>query len=239
VRELKTINMITSGFARYCELTLVSGELKTKSGNWEFLVHAGNSNVGVILIHEIFGLDGYADSVAAQLAKSGFWAAAIDMYQGKHASNLEEGMKLRQSITEPQILDGLNSGARLLRGRIGANAKIGSMGFCMGGGFALTGACALDLDFCVDYYGLIENADKSNGLKGPVVLMLGSEDERVTPWAFNQFLPAAMKYKKRIDVHLYPNAKHAFHRPTWEGHDPEAAKDAWAKTLAFLAQFKT
>lgn len=211
---------------------------KAKLGNWEFIVHSGSSNVGVILIHEIFGLDEYVDSVAAQLAKAGFWSAAVDMYQGKHAPSLEEAFKLRQSLTEPQILDSLNSGAQLLRSRIGVNGKIGTMGFCMGGGFALLGACGLDLDFCVDYYGLIENPDKAQGLKGPVLLMLGSEDERVTPWAFSQFLPAAMKYKKRVDVHLYPNAKHAFHRPDWEGHNHEAAEDAWAKTLVFLSQFQ-
>ena len=111
------------------------------------------------------------------------------------------------------------------------------MGFCMGGGVALLGACSLDFDFCVDYYGSIENVEKTKGLRGPVLMMLGSEDERVTPWAFTQFLPAATKYKKRVELQLYPNAKHAFHRPNWEGHNPEAAADAWAKTLSFLSHF--
>jgi carboxymethylenebutenolidase len=211
---------------------------KTTSGDWEFLLHSGDSNIGIVLVHEILGLDGYIASVAGQLAKAGVWAAAVDLYHGKHAPNLEEAFKLRQSLTEPQALDCLESGARMLRGKIGGDAKVGTMGFCMGGGFALLGACNLNLDFCVDYYGLIENVDNTKGLRGPVLMMLGSDDERVTPWAFAKFLPAAMKYKKRVDVHLYPNAKHAFHRPDWEGHNPEAAKDAWAKTLAFLSQFK-
>jgi carboxymethylenebutenolidase len=211
---------------------------KTSSGDWEFLLHSSDSNIGIVLVHEVFGLDGYIDSVAGELAKAGIWAAAVDLYRGKHASNLEEAFKLRQALTEPQVLDCLESGARMLRGKLGGDAKVGTMGFCMGGGFALLGACKLNLDFCVDYYGLIENVDNTKGLRGPVVMILGSDDERVTPWTFAQFLPAAMKYKKRVDVHLYPNAKHAFHRPNWEGHNPEAAKDAWAKTLAFLSQFK-
>ena len=108
----------------------------------------------------------------------------------------------------------------------------------MGGSVALLGACNLGFQFCVDYYGLIENAEMVAGLKGPLVLMLASEDERVTPWAFERLLPAATRDKKRVDVHLYPNARHAFHRPNWEGHDAEAAKDAWEKTLLFLSQFR-
>ena len=218
-------------------LQLVQGT-KTKVGEWEFELHPGSSNVGVILVHEIFGLDEYAVSVAGKLSEEGYWAAAVDLFRGKHASSLEEGFKFRSALKENEILDALRSGLDLLRGKIGGKAKVGSMGFCMGGGIALLGACNLELGFCVDYYGLIENTDQLRGLKGPLTLMLASEDERVTPWAFQSLLPAAVKYKKRVDVHLYPNARHAFHRPNWEGHNEEAAKDAWEKTLLFLSKFK-
>lgn len=210
---------------------------KVMAGNWSYDLYPGNSTTGVVVVHEIFGLDHYAKSVGGQLSSCGFWAAVVDIYGGKHAATLEEGFKLRQSLAEQDVTDALRSGLKLLRERIGAGANVGSLGFCMGGGFALLGACNLDFSFCIDYYGLIENAEKVKGVIGPIMLVLGSEDERVTPWAFQHFLPAANKYKKRVDVHLYPNARHAFHRPDWEGHDPEAAKDAWVKTLAFLTQF--
>lgn len=112
------------------------------------------------------------------------------------------------------------------------------MGFCVEGGFALIGACNLDFDFCIDYYGMTQDADDIARLNGPVLLILAGEDERINPCAYQTFLPAAMKYQKRVDLHLYPKAKHAFHRPNWEGSNPEAAKDAWSKTLQFLSQFK-
>jgi carboxymethylenebutenolidase len=193
--------------------------------------------VGVVLVHEIFGFDEYISSVAARLSRRGVSVAAVDLYRGKHASTLEEGLKFRSALKEEEVLDSLSSGLDLLKERTGDDMKVGSMGFCMGGGLALMGACNLSMAFCVDYYGMIENVEQVRNIKGPLQLILASEDERVTPWAYQKFLPAATKYKKRVDVHLYPNAQHAFHRPNWEGHNAEAAKDAWDKTVNFLSQF--
>jgi carboxymethylenebutenolidase len=216
----------------------MSNGVKTKADGWEFSLQRGSLSVGIVLVHELFGFDEYIETVARDLARKGYWVAAVDLYRGKHASSLEEGFKLRASLSEKDVLDALKSGLQLLRGKTSGEAKIGSMGFCMGGGFALLGACNLDFSFCVDYYGLLQDAEQLTGAIGPIQLILASEDERVTPWAFQHLLPAAVKYKKRIDAHLYPNARHAFHRPNWEGHNPDAAKDAWSKTLLFLSQFK-
>lgn len=213
-------------------------QAKTRMSEWDFLLHSGTANAGVVLVHEIYGMDDYIDSVAGKFSQEGYWAAAVDLFRGKRCSSLEEGFKIRSQLKEKAVLDALQSGLRLLKSKMGADARIGSMGFCMGGGYALLGACNLDFAFCVDYYGMIEDAEQVKGVKGPIILMLGSEDERVTPWAFQYLLPAATKHKKRVDVHLYPNARHAFHRPNWEGHNAEAASDAWEKTLLFLSQFK-
>ena len=206
--------------------------------SWVSWLHPSSSKVGVVLIHEILGHDDYIETVAADLAREGFWAAAVDLYRGQHANTLEEGFKLRSSLTPEDATAAVASASKILQERIGEGTKVGSMGFCMGGGFALLGACRLPLAFCVDYYGMIENVDEVRNLTGPVQLYLGSEDPRVTPWAYEHFLPAAMRYKKRVDLQLYPNAQHAFHRPNWDRHNPEAAKDAWARTLRFLGEFR-
>lgn len=209
-----------------------------EADGWKFLVHRGHLRVGVVLIHEVFGFNNYVKSVAAELAKNGFWVAAPDLFQGKVAETLDEGFKLRDALTREATLGALRAGAQVLRRELGLDRRIGSMGFCMGGGFALLGACNLDFAFSVVYYGSIANAEEVKGVKGPLLLFLGSEDDRVNPWVYQSLLPAANKYRKRIDVHLYPNAQHAFHRPNWEGHNPDAARDAWAKTVQFLSQFQ-
>jgi carboxymethylenebutenolidase len=206
----------------------------TSYKDWNFFLSEGTKPVGVVVIHEIFGYNPYVESVAAKLSAGGFTAASIDLFRGKKATTLEEGFKLRSSVTKDILSEGISRGMELIQKESGAK-KVGTLGFCMGGGFALQAACDLGLDFCVDYYGSVESEEDVSKLKGPVLLILGSEDERVTPWAFQEFLPAAMKYKKRVEVQLYPNARHAFHRPGWDGHNPVAAADAWDKTLRFLA----
>ncbi|MDV3293676.1 MAG: dienelactone hydrolase family protein [Nitrososphaerales archaeon] len=208
---------------------------RTSLGGWDFFLARGKGALGIVLIHEIFGYNDYSEAVAKNLASAGFTAASIDLFRGKKAATLEEGFKLRSAVTKEVLSDGVSQGVELLRREAGAK-KVGTMGFCMGGGFALQAACDLGLDFTVDYYGMIENEQDASKLAGPVLMILASEDERVTPWAFQKFLPAAMKYKKRVEVQLYPNARHAFHRPNWEGHNPEAANDAWDKTVRFLSQ---
>ena len=217
---------------------VLTDSTKIAADGWDLRLYSASSKVGIVLMHEILGFDDYADSVGAELARAGFWVVAPDLYRGKHVESLEEAFKVRQSLKDADVLAALGAGLRLLCERIGATAMIGSMGFCMGGGYALLGACNLNMQFCVDYYGMVERVEQVKDVIGPVLLFLASEDERVTPWAYQHFLPAATRFKKRVDVHLYPNARHAFHRPNWEGHNAEAAKDAWAKTLVFLSQFK-
>jgi len=143
----------------------------------------------VVLVHEIFGFNDYVKSVASEFSKNGYWAAAVDIFRGTKPQTVEEGRKTRESLTNTEVLDALGNGLKLLRERIGGRARVGAMGFCMGGGFALLGACNLEFDFCINYYGIVQDIEEVEGLKCPVQLVLGSEDERVNTWAFQSFLP--------------------------------------------------
>ena len=201
---------------------------------WNYLEYAGKVPVGLVLVHQIMGLDDYAKSVAAQLSDAGYWVMAVDLFRGKHPDSFKAGMEIRDSIKKEAVQEALSGGWHLLRERVGSGGRIGTIGFCMGGGFALYGACHESFDFCIDFYGMIENVEEVERLSGPTLLMLGSLDERITPWAFSSLLPMMAKKQKRIDIHLYPNARHAFHQPGREGYNAEAAKDAWSKTLRFL-----
>ncbi|MGP8078162.1 MAG: dienelactone hydrolase family protein [Thermoplasmata archaeon] len=199
-------------------------------------LYAAEGPVGVVVIHEVFGRDEYVGSVGRALATAGFAAATVDLYHGRHAGTLDEALALRGALDEGTVLSQLDAAGAALRSMPRPPTRVGLLGFCMGGGFALLGACRRPFDFAVDYYGRIDRAEEIDGAVGPVLLLLASEDERVTPWAFSELLPAARKSKKRVTVELYPGVRHAFHRPGWEGHDPSAARDAWSRTLGFLRE---
>jgi carboxymethylenebutenolidase len=202
----------------------------------EPIVHAAEGTVGVVVVHEVFGRDPYIESVASALATAGISAVTVDLYDGRRAETLEAAMALRGSLAEGTVLAKLEEAQAALRARPHPPVRVGLLGFCMGGGFALLGACRRPFAFAVDYYGRIDRADDVAGLSGPLLLILASEDERVTPWAFADLLPAARGAKKRVTVELYPGVRHAFHRPGWEGHDPVAAGDAWRRTVRFLKE---
>ena len=122
-------------------------------------------------------------------------------------------MALRAKLTDMSVLEKLEEGRVAVARRLIPHARVGTLGFCMGGGFALLAACRRRFGFAVDYYGRIEHAEDVGGLDGPVLCLLASEDERITPWAFSELLPAAMRMKKRVSVELYPGVRHGFHRP--------------------------
>ncbi len=199
-------------------------------------VYGEKGALGLVVVHEVFGRDEYVRSVARDLAAAGYPTAAVDLYDGRYLSNLEEARAFRAGLADSAILDKLDAARSAVRGRLPSHARIGTVGFCMGGGVALLAACHRHFDFAVDYYGRIERAADVEGLEGPLLLVLASEDERVTPWAFAELLPAAVKAKKRISVELYAGVRHAFHRPGWEGHHSATAAAAWRRTLAFLAE---
>jgi carboxymethylenebutenolidase len=192
--------------------------------------------LGVVLVHDIYGPGPYIRSVAEGLATAGVPSATIDLFGGKTPATVEEGRAIAGSLSDEFVLGALEEARVALVARLKGPARVGTLGFCMGGGYALLGACHRPFDFAVDFYGRIARADDVVGLRGPVLVILGSEDERITPWALGELLPAANRAKKRISVELYPGVRHAFHRPGWEGHDPNAAAHAWRRTMAFLAE---
>ncbi len=192
--------------------------------------------LGLVVVHEVFGRTDYVASVARALATAGFPAATVDLYDGKVATSLEEAFALRGALTPDGALSKMEAARTAVQRRLVPRARVGTLGFCMGGGYALLAACHRHFAFAVDFYGRIDRADDVQGLEGPVLLLLASEDERITPWAFAELLPAARAARKRVSVELYPDVRHAFHRPGGETYDAATAERAWQRTLGFLVE---
>ena len=117
--------------------------------------------------------------------------------------------------------------------------RIGSLGWCFGGGWSLQMALGLpqDLDGAVIYYGRLET-DKTilESLQVPILGLFGGLDGSPDPDTVRRFEQTLQELDKPIEVHVYADADHAFANPSGTRYNAEAAEDAWQKTLVFLQQ---
>jgi carboxymethylenebutenolidase len=212
----------------------MNGTLAQRNG-WDAYVAKGDSKLGLVIIHEIWGFNDYPKLVADTVASSGYSGIAIDFFKGRSGGTLTEASAIRDSLSRENILSAISTGIDILK-ELGSR-KFGVLGFCMGGGFALLGACNnSDISLCVDYYGSIDDINEIAKINCPILLILATQDQRITPWAFSTFLPSATKHEKRVEVQLYSGAKHGFHNKLGPYYNESAANDAWARTIEFLAR---
>jgi carboxymethylenebutenolidase len=132
----------------------------------------------------------------------------------------------------------LRGAARYLAGQ-SSTAKLGAVGFCMGGQLALfAGTVNSSVGAVVDFYGIHPNVKPDyTKLTGPVLGLFAEKDAFVTPQAAKDVDAAIKKAGKQSEIHIYPGVDHAFfndERP--EVYDRNAAEDAWRRTLAFFRQ---
>ena len=194
----------------------------------------------LILIHEWWGVNDQIKGVTRQFAEQGYVTLAIDLYQGKIARDREEAQGLSQSLSKERALADMRAGMAFLKARPNVQRdKIGSLGWCMGGGYSLLLAMTSpELAAGVVYYGIVtSDPEQLRPISCPLLGIFG-EDDPVVPVADVKAFERVMKgLNKDITVHIYSGAGHAFANPTnTPGYRPEAAKDAWDKTLAFLGR---
>ncbi len=191
----------------------------------------------VIVIHEIFGLADHIKDVANRLAQEGYVALAVDLFDRKIITKLEEGREIRQKLTEEKILGDLNGAFNYLKTLKYVNpSRIGSVGFCMGGGLSLQLACRNpELAAAVVFYGRNPSPiDLVKNIRCPILGNYGGADKGITESDIDLLRQTLTKHGKKFDIKVYPNAPHAFFNDTRESYRPEAARDAWKRTLTFF-----
>ena len=197
----------------------------------------------ILVIHEIWGLVDHIKDVANRLALEGYAALAVDLFEEKTVSKLEEGRALREKLTEEKILGDLNGASNYLRTLGYVNqSRIGSVGFCMGGGLSLLLACHnRELAAAVIFYGRNPSPiDLVKNLNCPILGNYAGADLAITESDINLLKQTLTKYGKDFDIKVYPGAPHAFFNDTKESYRPDAAKDSWERTLKFFnKQLKT
>ncbi len=190
----------------------------------------------VILIHEWWGLNDQIKSVAAEFAAQGYVAIAIDLF-GKPAATTPEAAKALMAGLDPvAATDLMVSTIAWARGHARSTGRVGTIGWCFGGGWSLNASLATPVDATVIYYGNVKKtAAELKSLKGPVLGHFGRLDKSIDAPMVEGF-EAAMKeagLADRLSVDWY-DADHAFANPTGARYDAEDAALAWKRTLAFF-----
>lgn len=193
---------------------------------------------GVIVLQEWWGLVQHIKNVCDRLAAEGFTALAPDLYHGKTASEPDEAGKLFMALNIQQAEKDLRGAATYLAGH-SSTAKLGAVGFCMGGQLALFAATVNpSVGACVNFYGIHPNVKPDySKLSGPVLGLFAEKDASVNPTAARAVDVAIKGVGKSSEIHIYPNVGHAFfndERP--DAYNKAAADDAWRRTLAFFRQ---
>jgi len=200
----------------------------------------GGKKPAIVVIHEWYGLNDFAKRKADAFAKEGYVALAVDLYRGKVATDADTAHQLMRGLPEDRAVRDMKAGVAYLKTRPDVDpAKVGAVGWCMGGGYALALALAEPtLSGTVIYYGhLVTEPATIASLKVPLVGSFGGQDQGIPPESVREFEAAAKKAGKSVDFKIYPNAGHGFASSTDpKTYRPEDAKDADARAEAFFAK---
>lgn len=193
------------------------------------------SRGAVLLIHEWWGLNEHIRGVAERLASEGFTVFAADLYEGKVAKDAATAEQYLSTMDWQQAGAVLRRAAEALRHRT-PEAKVGVMGFCMGGAVSLfVAAKDPEIAACVPFYG-IPGEDKADitQIRAPVLGHFAQHDSWCSPDRVSELEKRLKDAHVPMELHRY-EAQHAFFNDTRpEVYSKPDAELAWARTVKFL-----
>jgi carboxymethylenebutenolidase len=167
-------------------------------------------------------------------------ALAPDLYHGEAARSPDEAGKLMMALNVGRAEKDLRGAVQhlLSHGAVEGDS-VGTVGFCMGGVLSLFAASKNpQVGACVVFYGIHPKVEPDfENLRAPVLGLYAERDQFVPPEAVRQLEEKLRAHGRQVETHIYAGTDHAFFNDTRpEVYDPEAAEDAWRRTLAFFRQ---
>jgi carboxymethylenebutenolidase len=194
----------------------------------------------LILVHEWNGLVDRVRQVADALADEGYVALAADLYHSQVGTSRQENMSLmRAAQGDPDaIIANLDAAARFLRSRPDVTGKVAAMGWCFGGGVALSYAIGGENhEGTAIFYGrLLDDPERLASINHAVYGTFAEMDVGIPPEQVGRFASALRDAGIENDIHIYDDVDHGFW--LWVERDPEnapgPAADAWRRLKAYL-----
>ncbi len=192
----------------------------------------------VVVLQEIFGVTrkirGYCDLFGSAgydaLAPDMFWRTEPGVELSHSESDLAKAFSLLGRFSDSDAMKDIDVCIAMLKSR-GAQ-KVAVVGFCLGGKLAALAAARGKADAAVSFYGvgLEKHLDALRRLRCPLQMHFGGKDSYV-PEAARIAISAGLEERARGNMHVYPEAGHAFFRADLKDDDSAAA---WSRTKAFL-----
>ena len=193
----------------------------------------------LVVIHEWWGLNDWVKEQASKLADEGYVTLAVDLYRGKVATTPDEAHEIMRGVPEDRAARDLHAAVEFLRSQSNVKkARIGSIGWCMGGGYSLNVALQEPaLAAAVINYGhLAVDADSLKKVHAAVLGIFGGQDRGIPVDDVKKFGQALDQQGNKVEIVIYPDAGHAFENPNNKtGYRADDAADAWKRTTSFLA----
>jgi carboxymethylenebutenolidase len=193
---------------------------------------------GIVIIHEAYGLNENIKDISRRFADQGYVALAVDLFAGRNrAICMFRFMRqmLLNSLQNTTIGDLKDSLTHLSEQPGVDNARLGAVGYCMGGSFAIAWACTDDrLKAIAPYYAMNPRPIEAVNRLCPVVGSYPGNDF-TTP--NGQKLDSELgRHQVARDIKIYPGARHSFFNDTSRNYNEAAAMDSWERVLAFFGE---
>jgi carboxymethylenebutenolidase len=228
---------------------LDAGEIKVPTADGAMPAYrarpAGAGNPAVILVvHEIFGVHEYIKDTCRRLAKLGYMAIAPELYarygDPAQLKNVQDALALAALAPDAQTMSDLDACVAWAKANGGDTGRLGITGFCRGGRTVwLYAAHQPALKAGVSWYGQIDGApsatmpryplDMVGELKAPVLGLYGGKDQGIPLDDIESMKAALQKAGGKSQIHVYPDAPHAFHADYRPSYRKEEAEDGWRR----------
>jgi carboxymethylenebutenolidase len=192
---------------------------------------------GVVAVHEAFGLNDNIRDICGRFAAEGYAALGVDLFAGRSRAACMARMfaGAMAGNLDYHGVPALKAALGRLAGHPQVDAaRIGAIGFCLGGSIVLTWACTDDrLAAIAPFYGTAPKPREAIRRLCPVVGSWPARDftTKAARVLETELTAAAIPH----DLKVYPGAKHSFFNDRWRAYEPAAAADSWRRVLAFFA----
>lgn len=214
--------------------------LPNGGAGWLQTPTAPGKHGALLLVHEWWGVTDWIKQNVARFAARGYVALAVDLYRGRVPKDAAEAHELSRGLSEDRAMDDMKAAFRWVAARPEVDPlRIGIVGWCMGGGYALAFAVAEpQLRAAVVNYGkLVTAPEKIDALNAALLGNFAGADRGIAPDDVRVFADELRAAHKDADIRIFDGAKHSFMNPNHkDSYDEVSAKDAWKRIDAFLAR---